>query len=247
MDWSCGKATVHMRTSLTHLDTFWNISTHLDATRLLPFCFGPALNIVTGRLTYLHFLLGYIGVIDNYVMCVWLCVCVLRVVCRYVIICIQLVAWLQVSGLTKSLLLNCGEPPLCKASARLTSKVRLSGGLSSGPSGEHCSDGQLLVLFSFFWKEPHLQKHGPMLQDVETGWSPRSEQKSAPLILIYFDRRIMKDWWVHRLVQVRLIFVLASPCAERPGAWFSSISLPVSGTPLHAPCYTLPRRKLANV
>ena len=123
MDWSCGKATVHMRTSLTHLDTFWNISTHLDATRLLPFCFGPALNIVTGRLTYLHFLLGYIGVIDNYVMCV--IVCVLCVVCRYVIICIQLVAWLQVSGLTKSLLLNCGEPPLCKASARLTSKVRL--------------------------------------------------------------------------------------------------------------------------
>ena len=80
MDWSCGKATVHMRTSLAHLDTFWNISTHLDATCLLPFCFGPALNIVTGRLTYLHFLLGYIGVIDNYVMCVWLCVCILRCV-----------------------------------------------------------------------------------------------------------------------------------------------------------------------
>ena len=116
MDWSRGKATVHMRTSLTHLDTVWNMSTHLDATRLLPFCFDPALNVVTGWAIDLPALL--IGVYWGHR---WLChvcviVCVLCIVCRYVIRCVQLVPWLQVSGLTKSLLLNCGGPPLCRAS-----------------------------------------------------------------------------------------------------------------------------------
>ena len=51
------------------------MSTHLDATRLLPFCFDPALNVVTGWAIDLPALL--IGV---YWSCVCDCVCIVRCV-----------------------------------------------------------------------------------------------------------------------------------------------------------------------